>query len=105
MTDTGGGIRTEDLPRVFDPFFTTKGGGSGLGLAVAAGIVAAHGGSIRAESDGESGTTVEVRLPRVLGTAEPSDAASTGPAPPRGKGTILVVEDEEMVRSWSGSRA
>jgi PAS domain S-box-containing protein len=97
VTDTGTGIAAGDLPRVFEPFFTTKRTGSGLGLAVAAGIVNAHGGLITAESDGRSGTTMSVRLPRVT-----PDAAPREPAPVRGgtgSGVILVAEDEALVRS------
>jgi PAS domain S-box-containing protein len=97
VTDTGAGIAPENLPRVFEPFFTTKGAGSGLGLAVAAGIVGAHGGVITAESDGRTGTTMKIRLPRVA-----SEAAQPAVPPLRavsGSGLILVAEDEELVRS------
>jgi PAS domain S-box-containing protein len=97
VADTGTGIAAADLPRVFEPFFTTKGAGSGLGLAVAAGIVSAHGGLLTAESDGQHGTTMSVRLPLVAPEAAPS-----APTPARsstGSGVILVAEDEELVRS------
>jgi PAS domain S-box-containing protein len=97
VEDTGSGIPHENLSRVFEPFFTTKGAGSGLGLAVAAGIVAAHGGSIVAESDGKHGTTLRVRLPRVPALA--SQRAQLGRALPGGSGTILIAEDEELVRA------
>jgi signal transduction histidine kinase/CheY-like chemotaxis protein len=96
VADTGTGIAPENLARVFEPFFTTKGAGSGLGLAVAAGIVAAHGGVIAADSDGRSGTTMKIRLPRVA-----SEAAQPSAPPLRsvsGSGVILVAEDEELVR-------
>jgi PAS domain S-box-containing protein len=97
VVDTGTGIAAGDLARVFEPFFTTKGAGSGLGLAVAAGIIAAHRGVISAESDGRRGTTMKVRLPRVA-------SATEAPSPPRarsiaGSGVILVAEDEDLVRS------
>jgi two-component system NtrC family sensor kinase len=65
VSDTGGGIRKDDLPRIFDPFFTTKedGKGVGLGLAVVYGIVEAHGGEISVETVEGAGTTFRVRLP------------------------------------------
>ena len=97
VADTGTGIAADDLTRVFEPFFTTKGAGSGLGLAVAAGIVGAHGGTISAESDGTRGTTIKVRLPRVE-----SETEASAPAPARttpGTGLILVAEDKAVVRS------
>lgn len=97
VQDTGMGIAAENLGHVFEPFFTTKGAGSGLGLAVAAGIVAAHGGVMRVESDGKTGTTLTVRLPRVREAPE-DPPLSTGEVPP-GSGVILVAEDEDAVRA------
>jgi two-component system cell cycle sensor histidine kinase/response regulator CckA len=97
VADTGTGIARENLGRVFEPFFTTKGTGSGLGLAVAAGIVAAHGGQITVESDGSSGTLFRVRLPRVpAGSEQPAPASERSPG---GSGVILVAEDEDLVRA------
>jgi two-component system NtrC family sensor kinase len=66
-TDTGRGIRPEDLERIFDPFFTTKEGshGTGLGLAISYGIIREHRGSISVESEVGKGTTFTVRLPVV----------------------------------------
>lgn len=97
VSDTGPGIERALLNRIFEPFFTTKGAGSGLGLAVAAGIVAAHGGSLGADSDGATGSTFTIRLPRVEASAEDS-AAPASPAP-HGEGVILVAEDDELVRA------
>ncbi len=75
VEDEGRGIAREDLARVFEPFFTTKGvgEGTGLGLAVAHGIVAEHGGWIDAESAVGKGSRFSIFLPRL---AEPAEAAS-----------------------------
>jgi PAS domain S-box-containing protein len=96
VKDTGVGITRDDLPRIFEPFFTTKGAGSGLGLAVAAGIIAAHGGTLGAESEVGRGTTVTITLPRAEVTAE--HPASIASEPGGGAEVILVAEDEETVR-------
>jgi two-component system sensor histidine kinase HydH len=63
ITDTGCGIRKEDLPRVFDPYFTTKPAGTGLGLPIVEKIVGAHGGKILLASEPGEGTTATVILP------------------------------------------
>ncbi|HWI41100.1 MAG TPA: cache domain-containing protein [Verrucomicrobiae bacterium] len=63
VSDTGSGIRSEDLERVFTPFFTTRGEGTGLGLSVSYGIVKDHGGNIHVESEPGKGSTFTVSLP------------------------------------------
>ncbi|MCP4669628.1 MAG: PAS domain S-box protein [Deltaproteobacteria bacterium] len=63
ISDTGAGIREEDLPHVFDPYFTTKSTGTGLGLAIVHNIVEAHGGQVRVRSRPGQGTTVTISLP------------------------------------------
>jgi len=64
VSDTGGGIPAELLPRVFEPYVTTKTRGLGLGLAIARRIVEAHGGRIEAESEAGQGTRFRITLPR-----------------------------------------
>jgi two-component system sensor histidine kinase HydH len=63
VSDTGSGIRPEDLPNIFEPYFTTKPGGTGLGLAIAHHIVEAMGGEIAVQSAPGAGTTFTLRIP------------------------------------------
>ena len=99
VSDTGCGIRPDTLSRIFEPFFTTKdiGSGDGLGLAAVHGIVKQHRGWIEVTSEVDSGARFEIFLPlcsRPLPIAsEPAPRAS-----PRGKETILLVEDEKALR-------
>jgi len=77
VSDTGCGIRTEDLAHIFEPFFTTKEGGrgTGLGLAVTYGIIQRHNGTIDVESDPNSGTTFVITLPvKILASNSSSDS-------------------------------
>lgn len=100
VSDTGCGIKPELLERIFEPFFTTKepGKGTGLGLATAFGIVKQSGGAIFAESQEGVGSTFTVYLPRVA--LVPTVAAEVHPWQdmPSGTETVLLVEDEAMVR-------
>jgi PAS domain S-box-containing protein len=99
VSDTGVGIPNEIRGRVFEPFFTTKssGEGTGMGLAMAYGIVQDHGGWIELQSEAGNGTTFRLYLP--LAEDQKLPVAKT-PAPDliRGEGYILVVDDEEIVR-------
>lgn len=100
VSDTGVGIAPGALPYIFEPFFTTKatGQGTGLGLSTVYGIVTQSGGTVRVHSRQGSGTVFEVRLPRARGVVE--EPAARPAAPPSAAGeTILLVEDEDSVRS------
>jgi len=100
VSDTGVGMEPEVLQRVFEPFFTTKKGeGTGLGLSIVHGIVSQHGGHVAVESRPGRGSTFHVYLPRAAGEAAAASSASAAAhrsAP--GSGTILLAEDEEVVR-------
>ena len=104
VTDTGTGIPKEHIGKIFDPFFTTKptGQGTGLGLATVYGIVKQTGGFITVDSEVGKGTAFHIYLPRFKGeiaaAAEPERAA---PRDVTGQDTILLVEDEDAVRSFA----
>ncbi len=102
VSDTGSGMSEDVLARVFEPFFTTKpiGQGTGLGLSMVYGFVRQSGGHVRIYSEVGLGTTVRIFLPRYLGDAEPQDlsAANEPAARPKAHETVLVVEDERVVR-------
>jgi signal transduction histidine kinase/ActR/RegA family two-component response regulator len=104
VTDTGSGMSPDVVARAFDPFYTTKttGKGTGLGLSQVYGFVKQSGGHVKLESELGRGTTVRIYLPRHLGTEQSVAAAPREARPAAGKQeTILVVEDEERVRSMT----
>lgn len=106
VSDTGIGIPAESLERVFDPFYTTKekGKGTGLGLSMAYGFAKQSGGHIKIYSEPGQGTTVKLYLPRAN---RPGETTSTGQAEESdfsGTEKILVVEDDDMVRSHAESQ-
>jgi len=101
VADNGAGIASEHLPHIFEPFFTTKdvGKGTGLGLATTYGIVQQHGGWIEVDSQIGRGTEFRVFFPRVDTEMPAAAPVTTSAPPPRGRETILVVEDEAGVRA------
>ncbi|WP_019514962.1 hybrid sensor histidine kinase/response regulator [Sphingomonas sp. Mn802worker] len=104
IADTGTGIPPEVLPKIFEPFFTTKevGKGTGLGLSTVYGIVKQSGGYIFADSPPGRGATFTIYFPvHAAGeeSAAPRAITRTKPADTWGTGTILLVEDEDMVRA------
>ena len=100
VSDTGAGMSQDVLDKVFEPFFTTKevGKGSGLGLSMVYGFVKQSGGHIRIYSEVGHGTTIKLYLPPARGQIEAAPAAAA--ALPHGNETIMVVEDDALVRNF-----
>jgi two-component system, cell cycle sensor histidine kinase and response regulator CckA len=101
VSDTGSGISTENLSKIFDPYFTTKSRGTGLGLATSYAVIKKHGGRIEVESRVGKGTTFHVYLPALdqrIAIPEALDRPLI-----RGKGRILLMDDEEDIREVAGS--
>ncbi|MGD2272246.1 MAG: response regulator [Desulfobacterales bacterium] len=97
VTDAGTGIAPDNLERIFDPYFTTKeaGKGTGMGLAVAYGIIKSHGGHIKVYSELGKGTTFEVLFPRIISETVTVDEKID--TPPMGNEKILFVDDEDFL--------
>lgn len=100
VSDSGSGMDGQTQARIFEPFFTTKeaGKGTGLGLSTVYGIVKQSGGNIWVYSEVERGTTFKVYLPRVDEGTENYIRSAESKEAVRGAETILLAEDEEMVR-------
>jgi two-component system, cell cycle sensor histidine kinase and response regulator CckA len=101
VSDTGSGISAENLSKIFDPYFTTKSKGTGLGLATSYAVIKKHGGRIEVGSHVGKGTTFHVYLPA-------SDQRITIPETShrsliRGRGRILLMDDEEDIREVASS--
>jgi PAS domain S-box-containing protein len=98
ICDSGAGMTPDTLRRIFDPFFSTKYAGRGLGLAAVMGIVRSHQGLIRIRTEPGRGTSFRVLFPAGAGAVGQPDKPSAARSDWRGRGTVLVVEDEEGVR-------
>lgn len=102
VEDDGCGMDPTTRDRVFDPFFTTKFAGRGLGMSAVSGIVRAHGGGIRIESEPDCGTSISMLLPTTDKSLSPTvadDSPFTEGEVPKFVGTILLVDDEPEVLS------
>ena len=97
IRDYGSGISADILPLIFDPYFSTKGSSSGLGLTTAYAIVSKHGGRLSVESKSGEGTVFRIDLPASQSAAAPEEPL--GALPPSGTGRVLVMDDEENIRT------
>ena len=103
VADTGVGMDDDMISKIFDPFFTTKATGRGLGLAALLGIVRAHRGAIKISSRPGSGTTFSVLLPAATLPARESQHEEEAKPDREINGTILIVDDEKMIRDLLSS--
>lgn len=101
VMDVGCGIADKDVDKIFDPFFSSKDIGRGLGLSVVMGIVRAHGGAVTVESEPERGTVFRVFLPLFVEEVFRQPDKTSHFAATEAGGTVLLVEDEEMVRNMA----
>ena len=100
VADQGRGMTPEVQARIFEPFYSTKPGGRGLGLSAVQGIVRSHGGGLQVSTGPGRGTTFRIAFPVAAGREEAPAAGVEGQLQAfQGQGTILVVDDEDALRS------
>jgi len=105
VKDAGVGINTENLPKIFDPFFTTKsrGKGTGLGLSMVYNIIDLHHGFVDVKSEPGNGSVFSIFLPEFKPENETGAVTETDPSEIiHGEGTILIVDDEDAIRTTAG---
>jgi PAS domain S-box-containing protein len=103
IRDTGCGIEEKDIDKVFDPFFSGNFTGRGLGLAIVIGIIKAHGGAVAVDSKKEAGSSFKVYLPVVAESIAQKPDEMILASDMKTGGTVLLVEDEEMIRNMTTS--
>jgi PAS domain S-box-containing protein len=103
IEDNGVGIPRQHLNRIFEPYYTTKDTGTGLGLATTYSIVRSHGGLIDVDSAAGKGTTFSILLPALPGAFRFHPVAGQSLAETKAKGRVLLMDDDELVRSTAAA--